>query len=344
MRVDLFNFDLPVHRIADRPVKPRDSARMLFVSGSRLLDEKVQNLPEILREGDVLVFNNTQVIPARLCGYRDDVKTELLLHLQESSDTWQAFVRPAKRLKLGQTISFGEDLTACVGERLAGGLIRLTFSCAGQELRVALDTHGQMPLPPYMRRAADERDDVDYQTVYARERGAIAAPTAGLHFTRTLLNLLDVAKIERQFVTLHVGAGTFLPVTVNDTNDHKMYFEYGQIDELVATALNEARQEKRRIIAVGTTTLRLLESAADEYGEFAPFSTKTNLFITPGYKFKAVDALLTNFHLPRSTLFMLVCAFSGINCMQRAYAYAIEAGYRFYSYGDSCFLERDVAL
>ena len=317
---------------------------MLCVSGARLLDEKVQSLPRILRAGDVLVLNNTKVIPARLRGYREKVKTEFLLHFQESSNTWQAFGRPIKRLKQGQTINFGENLRACVGERLVGGLIRLTFNCSGQELQGELATHGEMPLPPYIRRAADERDDLDYQTVYARKQGAIAAPTAGLHFTRDLFELLDVAKIERQFVTLHVGAGTFLPVTVNDTNDHKMYFEHGYLGESVAAALNEARQDKRRIIAVGTTTLRLLESAADKFGEFVPFSNKTNLFITPGYDFKAVDALLTNFHLPRSTLFMLVCAFSGINRMQRAYAHAIEAGYRFYSYGDACFLEREVAL
>ena len=339
MRVDLFDFDLPADRIADRPFEPRDRARLLRVSDAGLADVSVSNLPELLRHGDVMVFNNTRVIPARLLGYRGAVAVEFLLHKRLTPDTWEGFARPAKRLKPGQHIEFSHGLSADVLLR-EGPLVTVRFSHAGPALMAALAAAGHIPLPPYIRRADDARDRTDYQTVYAERDGAVAAPTAGLHFTPGLLAALDEAGIQRFNVTLHVGAGTFLPVTADDTADHKMHAEWGEVDDATATAINTARANGGRVVAVGTTSLRLLESAADEIGIVHPFAGDTSLFITPGYHFKAVDLLMTNFHLPRSTLYMLVCAFAGTTTMKSAYEHAISNEYRFYSYGDACLLQR----
>jgi len=357
MRVDLFDFDLPEQNIALRPVEPRDSARMLVVRpDSGFEDRIVQDLPDLLQPGDVLVLNNTKVIPSRLYGLRVREETaarvEIMLHKREGADCWRAFARPAKKLNVGDRIRFGEESesTACelvrldaeVIEKGEGGDVALRFSFSGPFLDEAIARLGELPLPPYIagKRATDEKDRTDYQTVYAKDEGAVAAPTAGLHFTEELFRRLDERGIARQFVTLHVGAGTFLPVKADDTDEHRMHAEWGSINDETARALNEARARGGRIVAVGTTSLRLLESAAREDGTIAPFSDDTSIFITPGYRFKAVDVLMTNFHLPRSTLFMLVSAFAGLDCMRAAYAHAIETGYRFYSYGDASLLFR----
>ncbi|MCX4194803.1 tRNA preQ1(34) S-adenosylmethionine ribosyltransferase-isomerase QueA [Methylobacterium organophilum] len=345
MRVDLFDFELPETSIALRPAEPRDAGRMLVVSpGAPLADRTVRDLPDALRAGDALVFNDTRVIPARLNGVRTrpgapGQRTEVMLHLREAPDRWRAFARPAKRLTAGDALRFG-DLTATVLEKGESGEIVLAFDRAGPELDAAIAAEGALPLPPYIagKRATDARDATDYQTVYARNPGAVAAPTAGLHFSDALLADLDAAGLQRHHVTLHVGAGTFLPVKAEDTDGHRMHAEIGILDAATADALNAARAAGGRIVAVGTTALRLLESAARPDGTLAPFSGPTEIFITPGYRFRAVDALVTNFHLPRSTLFMLVSAFSGLKTMRAAYAHAIGAGYRFYSYGDASLL------
>lgn len=341
MRVDQFDFSLAPDCIAERPASPRDSARLLHVQGSALSDRMICDLPSVLKAGDVLVFNDTRVIPARLLGKRGETSVEILLHRQEDGGVWQAMARPAKRLKSGDQINFAADLTAEVLGRTDDGSVRLQFNCAGLPFSEALGRHGHMPLPPYMGRVDDHHDRTDYQTVYAQRDGAVAAPTAGLHFTQQLLADLKSRGIENVFVTLHVGLGTFQPVKVEDTEDHVMHFEWGEITPAVAEKLTAARVEGRRLVAVGTTSLRLLESASDENGAIKPFSAETGLFIVPGYRFKAVDILMTNFHLPRSTLFMLVSAFSGQDCMRQAYSHAMEQGYRFYSYGDACLLEPD---
>jgi len=345
MRVDLFAFDLPEASIALRPAEPRDAGRLLVVQpGVALADRTVRDLPGALRAGDALVFNDTRVIPARLHGVRTrpgapGQRTEAMLHLREGPARWRAFGRPAKRLAPGDTLRFG-DLTATVVERAEAGEIVLDFDRAGPELDAAIASEGVLPLPPYIagKRAADTRDTTDYQTVYARNPGAVAAPTAGLHFSEGLLADLDAAGLRRHHVTLHVGAGTFLPVKAEDTEAHRMHAEVGILDAATADALNATRAAGGRIVAVGTTALRLLESAARPDGRLAAFSGPTDIFITPGYRFRAVDALVTNFHLPRSTLFMLVSAFSGLDTMRAAYAHAIQAGYRFYSYGDASLL------
>ncbi len=345
MRVDLFDFELPETSIALRPAEPRDAGRMLVVRpGAPLVDRTVRDLPDALRAGDALVFNDTRVIPARLNGVRTrpgapGQRTEVMLHLREAPDRWRAFARPAKRLTAGDALRFG-DLTATVLEKGEAGEIVLAFDRAGPELDAAIAAEGALPLPPYIagKRATDARDATDYQTVYARNPGAVAAPTAGLHFSDALLADLDAAGLQRHHVTLHVGAGTFLPVKAEDTDGHRMHAEIGILDAATADALNAARAAGGRIVAVGTTALRLLESAARPDGTLAPFSGPTEIFITPGYQFRAVDALVTNFHLPRSTLFMLVSAFSGLETMRAAYAHAIGAGYRFYSYGDASLL------
>ncbi|MEE7503038.1 tRNA preQ1(34) S-adenosylmethionine ribosyltransferase-isomerase QueA [Methylobacterium mesophilicum] len=345
MRVDLFDFDLPETSIALRPAEPRDAGRMLVVRpGAPLADRTVRELPGALRAGDALVFNDTRVIPARLNGVRTrpgapGQRTEVMLHLREAPDRWRAFARPAKRLTAGDALRFG-DLAATVLERAEAGEIVLAFDRAGPALDAAIAAEGVLPLPPYIagKRATDDRDATDYQTVYARHPGAVAAPTAGLHFSDALLADLDAAGLRRHHVTLHVGAGTFLPVKAEDTDGHRMHAEIGILDAATADALNAARAAGGRIVAVGTTALRLLESAARPDGTLAPFSGPTEIFITPGYRFRAVDALVTNFHLPRSTLFMLVSAFSGLETMRAAYAHAIGAGYRFYSYGDASLL------
>lgn len=358
MRVDEFDFDLPEDRIALRPARPRDAARMLVVepgAGQELRDAAVGDLPSLLDDGDALVLNDTRVIPAQLSGirYRDEATANVSLTLVRplNASRWQALARPAKRLKRGDRIAFGEKGNVCllgtlwadVEERIEdSGEVILSFDFHGSTLDEAIDILGKMPLPPYIssRRQADDGDRQDYQTVYARESGAVAAPTAGLHFTPELFAALEERGISRHFVTLHVGPGTFLPVKADDTDDHDMHAEFGEISPVTADALNAVRENGGRIVAVGSTSLRLLESAADEGGRLNPFKGETDIFITPGYRFKTVDAMVTNFHLPRSTLFMLVCAFSGVETMKRAYAHAIGEGYRFYSYGDACFLNR----
>jgi S-adenosylmethionine:tRNA ribosyltransferase-isomerase len=355
MKVDLFDFDLPEDRIALRPADPRDTARLLVVKpGEKLADRTVRDLPSLLRAGDVLVFNDTKVIPAQLRGLRrrgDNVaQVEATLHMRTAPDRWLAFMRPGKRVAAGDRIHFGHDGNSCflgqldatVLEKHDGGEALLGFDLSGAFLDEALHAVGHIPLPPYIasKRDDDARDLKDYQTVYAREEGAVAAPTAGLHFTPDLMAALDAAGIERRFVTLHVGAGTFLPVKADDTADHKMHAEIGTVSPETAAALNAARAGGGRIVAVGTTSLRLLESAAREDGSIAPWSGPTDIFITPGYRFRTADMLMTNFHLPRSTLFMLVSAFSGLDTMREAYRHAIETGYRFYSYGDSSLLFR----
>jgi S-adenosylmethionine:tRNA ribosyltransferase-isomerase len=339
VRVDAFDFELPADRIALRPASPRDSARLLRVAGGELSDHCIRDIPRLLRRGDMLVFNDTRVIPAQLEGLRGAARIGATLHKREGPRAWRAFVRNAKRLHEGDHVDFGEGVVATASDRRDDGSFLLTF--AGEEpVELLLERAGRMPLPPYIagRRAADARDRADYQTMFAREEGAVAAPTAALHFTPALMAALAEAGIGHELLTLHVGAGTFLPVKAADTDDHVMHAEWGRIAPDAAGRLNAARAAGGRIVAVGTTALRLLESAADEAGRIAPFEGDTAIFITPGYRFRAVDGLVTNFHLPRSTLFMLVSALIGLETMQAAYAHAIRQGYRFYSYGDSSLL------
>jgi S-adenosylmethionine:tRNA ribosyltransferase-isomerase len=358
MKVDLFDFDLPEERIALRPAEPRDSARLLVVRpGQDAEDLLVRDLPAMLRPGDALVFNDTRVIPARLSGQRRRgeaaARVEATLHQRVAPDRWLAFVRPGKRVAEGDRISFAHDVNTClvgsldatVAEKREGGEVLLAFDLAGPMLDDAVRAAGHMPLPPYIasKRAEDLRDETDYQTIYAREDGAVAAPTAGLHFTPDLFEALERTGIERHFVTLHVGAGTFLPVKADDTEDHRMHAETGTVSAETAAALNGVRARGGRVVAVGTTSLRLLESAADGEGRLSAWQGDTSIFITPGYRFRVVDMLMTNFHLPRSTLFMLVSAFSGLETMRAAYAHAIASGYRFYSYGDASLLFRQDA-
>jgi len=339
MRVDLFDFDLPPDRIALRPARPRDGARLLLVHGSEFEDRQVLDLPRLLEPGDVLVFNDTKVIPAQLEGRRGEASIGATLHKREGPREWQAFLRNARRARVGDTIDFGEGVSATVVEKAADGSALLRFQ-GDEPVEILLERAGRMPLPPYIasRRPTDEEDRSDYQTMFAREEGAVAAPTAALHFTPRLLEALDAQGIGRETLTLHVGAGTFLPVKADDTSGHQMHAEWGRIDGATADRLNAVRQSGRRLIAVGTTSLRLLESAADEEGAIRPFEGDTAIFITPGYRFRAIDGLITNFHLPKSTLFMLVSALMGLELMKEAYAHAIENGYRFYSYGDSSLL------
>lgn len=340
MNVELFDFDLPRENIALRPASPRDAARMLVVRpGEPLEHAGVLDLARYLNRGDVLVFNDTRVIPGRLTGRRGEAKVELTLHKRESDTVWRAFAKPARKCRLGDVLDF-DGLKAEVVAVGDEGERTVRFVVEQTAMTQALESHGVMPLPPYIasQREVDEQDKQDYQTVFARTDGAVAAPTAGLHFTDRMLAKLDEKGVKRLGVTLHVGAGTFLPVKVENTEDHKMHSEWGEITPEVATALNEARRNGGRIVAVGTTSLRLLESAADEAGIIHPFSADTDIFITPGYRFRAVDVLMTNFHLPCSTLFMLVSAFSGLETMKHAYDTAIRDGYRFYSYGDSSLL------
>jgi S-adenosylmethionine:tRNA ribosyltransferase-isomerase len=355
MRVDLFDFELPPERIALRPATPRESARLLVVRPGgepEFTDAAVGDLPGFLRPGDALVFNDTRVIPAELAGtrIRGDNRVAVAFNLIERAGAshWRAFARPGKRLKVGDRVLFGEEGRACLlGEVWAtvtakgeDGVVDLAFDLSGPDLDRAIHDVGHMPLPPYIsaKRSADARDDTDYQTIFAREEGAVAAPTAGLHFTPEMMARLDATGVERHFVTLHVGAGTFLPVKVDDTADHVMHYESGHLSAETAAALNAVRVRGGRIVAVGTTSLRILESACDEAGRLAAFAGATNIFITPGRRVRSIDALMTNFHLPRSTLFMLVSTFSGLERMKRAYDHAIDTGYRFYSYGDASLL------
>jgi len=336
MRTDLFDFDLPPDRIALRPARPRDAARLLVVrQGAPLEDRIVRDLPDLLRPGDQLVVNDTRVIAASLHGRRlgrgPETRIEANLVKRLDGSRWNAFVKPAKRLD------------ASVEAKGEGGEVTFAFAFHGPVLDQAIAERGDMPLPPYIasRRAPDDEDRSDYQTLFAHDEGSVAAPTAGLHFTDGLVARLKARGVGLHTVTLHVGAGTFLPVKTDNIEDHRMHAEYGVVSEATATALNEARRAGGRIVAVGSTSLRLLESAADETGALRSFAKETSIFITPGYKFRAADAMLTNFHLPRSTLFMLVAAFSGLGTMKAAYAHAIGAGYRFYSYGDACLLLRE---
>lgn len=343
MRVDLFDFDLPEERIALRPVSPRHSARQLIVnhperdSGS-LVDSTVFDFPGLLNDRDLIVFNDTKVLPSYLFARRGEMTTEVNLHKRESPIEWLAFAKKTKRLNVGDILVFGEGaLTATITEKHEGGELRLLFDVRAGELEELLAKVGMMPLPPYIasKRAVDEHDADDYQTMFAREEGAVAAPTASLHFTPELMAAIESRGIKTAKVTLHVGAGTFLPVKADDTNDHKMHSEWGSVSEDVAALINETHKQGGRVLAVGTTVLRILETASSDDGITHPFSGDTSIFITPGYKFRCVDILMTNFHLPKSTLFMLVCAFAGTKTMKAAYEHAISNNYRFYSYGDS---------
>ena len=340
MKVDLFDFELPPERIALRPARPRDAARMLLVRGAGPFEDRgVRDLPEMLRAGDVLVFNDTRVIPAQLEGRRGEARIGATLHKRIDLRRWQAFVRNAKRLRIGDAVEFGGGVAATAEERLEDGSFVLAF--AGEEpVEILLERAGRMPLPPYIagKRATDAQDREDYQTMFAAEDGAVAAPTAALHFTPELIGALDAAGIGRETLTLHVGAGTFLPVKADDTSDHAMHSEWGRIEPEAAARLNAVRAAGGRVIAVGTTSLRLLESATGEDGIIGAFAGDTDIFITPGYRFRAVDGLMTNFHLPKSTLMMLVSALMGRERMMDAYAHAIDSEYRFYSYGDSSLL------
>jgi S-adenosylmethionine:tRNA ribosyltransferase-isomerase len=356
MRTDLFDFDLPPERIALRPVSPRDSARLLVVRpGSPFEDRQVRDLPDLLQTGDALVVNDSKVIPARLTGRRIgrgafEPAIEATLHQRIDQSRWRAFAKPAKRLMTGDIVRFGAEgrvcllgqLDATVEQKGEGGEVTLAFAFFGPVLEQAIDELGEMPLPPYIasRRAVDERDRSDYQTMFARSDGSVAAPTAGLHFTPALSAAMQARGIALHRVTLHVGAGTFLPVKAADTKDHHMHSEHGSVSGETAAALNEVHRGGGRIVAVGSTSLRLIESATGEDGLVRPFAGETTAFFTPGHRFRAIDALLTNFHLPRSTLFMLVAALCGLERMKDAYAHAIAAGYRFYSYGDACLLFR----
>jgi S-adenosylmethionine:tRNA ribosyltransferase-isomerase len=356
MRTDLFDFDLPTDRIALRPASPRDSARLMVVRpghSPELEDRKIADLADLLRPGDCLVVNDSKVIAARLKGRRigrgtTEPAIEATLHKRIDGSHWKAFVKPAKKLEAGDTLRFGSEGKVCflgeldaqVSQKDEGGELTLSFSFHGPVLDQAIAERGAMPLPPYIasRRAPDDRDRADYQTLFADPEGSVAAPTAGLHFTQNLLARLKERGIALHKVTLHVGAGTFLPVKAEETVGHKMHAEFGSVCAETAAALNAVRAQGGRIVAVGSTALRLLETAAGEDGKLHAFAGETAIFITPGYKFRAADLMLTNFHLPRSTLFMLVAAFSGLDVMKRAYAHAIQNGYRFYSYGDACLL------
>jgi len=340
MRVDLFDFELPPERIALRPARPRDAARMLVVPGDGAFEDRhVRDLPQMLRKGDVLVFNDTRVIPAQLEGTRGEARIGATLHKREDLRRWQAFIRNAKRLRAGDRIAFPQDVSAIAETRHDDGSWTLLFE-GDEPVEVLLERAGTMPLPPYIagKRGTDEADRSDYQTMFATREGAVAAPTAALHFTPELLAALDAAGIAHETLTLHVGAGTFLPVKADDTADHRMHAEWGSIDAATADRLNAARAAGGRLIAVGTTSLRLLESAVTAEGTIGAFDGDTAIFITPGYRFRAIDGLMTNFHLPRSTLFMLVSALMGLGRMQAVYAHAIADDYRFYSYGDSSLL------
>ena len=341
MKLSDFDFDLPQDRIAQHPARPRDAARLLEVGSGALADRGVRDLPSLLRAGDLLVSNDTRVIRAQLSGLRGAARIGFTLHKARGPGEWDAFARPAKKLAPGDRIAFAADFTAEVAAKGEGGEVTLRFDRSGEELMSALARHGRMPLPPYIRRpAAEPEDDADYQTIFARRDGAVAAPTAGLHFTPRLLQALDEAGVRRAHVTLHVGAGTFLPVKVEDVSAHVMHREWAELPAATAAAIAETRARGGRVVAVGTTSLRTLEGVAALRGGIEPWSGDIDLFIRPGFRFRAVDLLLTNFHLPKSTLFMLVSAFAGLGRMRAAYAHAVASGYRFFSYGDACLIHR----
>jgi S-adenosylmethionine:tRNA ribosyltransferase-isomerase len=343
MHLDDFDFDLPRERIASYPCEPRDAARLLVIpSAGGFDDRRIADLPALLRPGDLLVFNDTKVIPARLGGRRGEAMVEVTLYRDLGGGLWRAFAKGARRLRAGDTIVFGDGFTGTVAEKYPEGDLSLRFDLPTEAFREALAHHGNMPLPPYIKRprGGDAHDRRDYQTIFARAEGAVAAPTAGLHFTQTLLDAFKRRGVRWTTLTLHVGPGTFLPVKAPDPRDHRMHAEWGILPSEAAEQIAAARREGGRIVAVGTTSLRLLESAASEGGEVHPFAGETRLFILPGYRFHAIDMLLTNFHLPRSTLLILVAALAGLDRIKSAYAHAIASGYRFYSYGDACLIER----
>ena len=355
MRVDLFDFEMDKELIAKEPATPRDHSKLLDLTEENTIkDRHFYDLPDILEKGDVLVFNDTKVIPARLYGKRGEAEVEVTLYHPDTGKTWWSFIKNSKRLKIGDVINFytveipaeNTDFRAKVLQKDAEDGVLLEFLCEVDALGKMLEKYGLMPLPPYIKRDKPTtgiwnkyNDKENYQTVYAKFEGAVAAPTAGLHFTEDVLRRLDDKGVTKVFLTLHVGAGTFLPVKTEDTNNHKMHAEYGIITPEACEIINKAKKEGRRIIAVGTTSVRLLESAADDKGMLHPFNGETSIFITPGYKFKIIDYIITNFHLPKSTLFMLICAIAGTERMKKAYEYAIQQKYRFYSYGDSSILK-----
>lgn len=347
MRLDDFDYELPRELIADRPAEPRDAARLLVIpSKGEFRDRRIGDLPDLLRPGDLLVFNDTKVIPARLVGRRGDATVEITLARDLGGGVWRAYAKGARRLRPGNRIDFADDLSAEVLEKTREGEVLLRFGCEGDAFRAALTRYGAMPLPPYIKRprGGDLRDRSDYQTIFARAEGAVAAPTAGLHFTPTLLEALAAHGIEWLTVTLHVGPGTFLPVKAEDPSEHRMHAEWGLVTADAAARINRTHAAGGRIVAVGTTSLRLLESAADDNGVLREFAGETRLFVMPGYRFRAIDLLLTNFHLPRSTLVMLVAALAGLDRIKAAYEHAVRERYRFFSYGDACLIERRAGM
>ena len=341
MKVASFDFDLPKDLIAQRPVVPRDASRLLHI-GESLSDRVMRDLPHLLSPNDILVINDTKVFPSRLSGVRGQAKIQITLHKQKSELTWFAFARGSKRIKIGDEIKFGDGFFGVIDDKLENGEVVISFVSAKADLMKQLNSYGSMPVPPYIKRTSMENydDRVNYQTIFANKSGAVAAPTAGLHFTDKLIDDIKAVGIKVALLTLHVGAGTFLPVKSEDTEDHKMHSEWGQIDPNTAEAINKARASGGKVVAVGTTSVRLLETAAENSGEIHSYSGETNIFITPGYNFKIVDMMLTNFHLPKSTLFMLVNAFAGTDKMKSAYDHAIKESYRFFSYGDATLIER----
>lgn len=355
MRVDIFDFELDKELIAKEPANPRDHSRLLDLSETDAINDRhFYDLPSLLKAGDVLVFNDTKVIPARLYGVRGEAKVEVTLYHPEDGIKWWSFIKNSKRLHAGDVINFytdeidasASDFQARVVQKDEEDGTLIEFLCGAEQLGAKLEKYGSMPLPPYIKRDKPGdglwnkfNDKENYQTVYACHEGAVAAPTAGLHFTPTVLKALEEKGVQKVFLTLHVGAGTFLPVKTEDTQNHKMHAEYGHVSKEAAEIINQAKREGRRVIAVGTTSVRLLESVVDENGHVHEFTGETDIFITPGYKFKVIDMIITNFHLPKSTLFMLICAIAGTERMKEAYAHAIKSRYRFYSYGDSSILK-----
>ncbi len=342
MKVDIFDFTLDKSSIANAPANPRDTSKLLDLSNPpHITDKHFYDLPDLLEEGDVLVFNDTKVIPAKLLAQRGEAKLEITLYRPVDSLNWWAFIKNSKRLKPNDIITIqGSDFQAEVIEKKGEEGVLLSFLCKPEELQINLNKYGSMPLPPYIKRSEKKQEDFkSYQTIYAKHEGAVAAPTAGLHFTDAVFEKLEKKGIKKVFLTLHVGAGTFLPVKVENTQDHKMHSEYGIITQDVCDVINNAKKNGNRVISVGTTSLRVLETVADEDGFLKPWCGDTNIFITPGYKFKIIDYIITNFHLPKSTLFMLICAIAGIDYMKKAYKHAIDSGYRFYSYGDSSIIK-----
>ena len=350
MNLSDFDFELPESSIAQNPASPRDAARLLYIGDAGLADRRISDLLDYCRAGDVWVFNNSKVIPARLYGQRaarpemsrGEVKIEILLHKRTGSNSWEAFARPMKRLHVGDEIIFAEDFTAHVTQIKQNGLAELEFAGSAEHMMASIMKHGLMPLPPYIKRDAKQtEDEICYQTVYAQHEGSVAAPTAGLHFTNELLQKMQDRGVTLAYVTLHVGAGTFQPVKTENLAEHVMHSEWVELNAETAETINKAKQNGGRVVAVGTTSSRVLESIADVDGRVKAWQGDTSIFITPGYRFKIVDVLMTNFHLPKSTLFMLVCAFAGMEHMKAAYQHAIHNHYRFYSYGDACFLEKE---